>query len=66
MIEYIVLGILWVISVFGIFLIMQSKKPSGYLYVFDNNELYLQLTIPIEEVRKHRSITFKVDELHDK
>lgn len=66
MVEYIVLAVLWVISVFGIFLIMQSKKPSGYLYVFDNDELYLQLTIPIKEVRKHKRIIFKVDELHEK
>lgn len=66
MIEYIALAVLLVIAVLTIALIIRAKKPQGYLYVFDNNELYLQLTIPIEEVRKHRSITFKVDELHDK
>lgn len=66
MIEYIVLAVLWVISILAITIVIRTKKPQGYLYVFDNNELYLQLTIPIEEVRKHRSITFKIDELHDK
>lgn len=66
MIEYIVLAVLWVISILAITIIIRTKKPRGYLYVFDNNELYLQLTIPIEEVRKRRSITFKVDEMHDK
>lgn len=63
---YIVLAALWVMGVLTIALIIRAKRPSGYLYVFDNNELYLQLTIPIEDVRKHKSITFKVDELHDK
>lgn len=66
MIEYIVLAVLWVISILAITIVIRIKKPQGYLYVFDNNELYLQLTVPIEDVRKHRSITFKVDELHDK
>lgn len=63
---YIVLAVLWVITLLAINLIIRAKRPQGYLYVFDNNELYLQLTIPIEEVRKHKRITFKVDELHDK
>lgn len=63
---YIVLAALWVMGVLAIALIIRAKRPSGYLYVFDNNELYLQLTIPIEDVRKHKSITFKVDEMHDK
>lgn len=66
MIEYIVLAVLWVISILAITIIIRTKKPRGYLYVFDSNELYLQLNIPIEEVRKHKRITFKVDELHEK
>lgn len=66
MIEYIVLAVLWVISILAITIVIRTKKPQGYLYVFDNNELYLQLTIPIEEVRKHKRIIFKIDELHDK
>lgn len=66
MIGYIVLAVLWVISILAITLVIRTKKPNGYLYVFDNNELYLQLTIPIEEVRKHKRIIFKIDELHDK
>lgn len=66
MIEYIVLAALLIFWILAIILVVRAKTPRGYLYVFDNNELYLQLTVPIEEVRKHRSITFKVDELHDK
>lgn len=66
MIEYIVLSVLLIFWILAIILVIRAKKPNGYLYVFDNNELYLQLTVPIEDVRKHRSITFKVDELHDK
>lgn len=63
---YIVLAVLWVIGVFTITLIIRAKKPKGYLYVFDNDELYLQLNIPIEDVRKYRLITFQVDEMHNK
>lgn len=66
MIEYIVLAGLLIFWILSIVLIIGDKKKSGYLYVFDNNELYLQLTIPIEEVRKHKRITFQIDELHDK
>ena len=66
MIEYIVLAVLLIFWILAIILVIRAKKPNGYLYVFDNNELYLQLTVPIEDVRKHRSITFKVDEMHDK
>lgn len=62
---YIVLAVLLVIGVLAIALIVRTKKAKGYLYVFDNNELYLQLTIPIEDVRKYRSITFQVDEVHE-
>lgn len=66
MVEYIVVAALLIFWILAITLIVVAKRPQGYLYVFDNNELYLQLTIPIEDVRKHKSITFKVDELHDK
>lgn len=66
MIEYIMLAVLLIFWILAIVLVIRSKKPHGYLYVFDNNELYLQLTIPIEEVRKHKRIIFKIDELHDK
>lgn len=66
MVEYIVVAALLIFWILAIILVIRAKRPQGYLYVFDNNELYLQLTIPIEDVRKHKSITFKVDELHDK
>ena len=66
MIEYIVVAALLIFWILAIILVIRAKRPQSYLYVFDNNELYLQLTIPIEDVRKHKSITFKVDELHDK
>lgn len=65
MIIDVILAVLWVIGVIAITLIIRAKKPKGYLYLFDSNELYLQLNIPIEEVRKHRLITFQVDEVHE-
>ena len=65
MIINVILAILWVIGVLAITFIIRMKKPKGYLYVFDSGELYLQLNIPIEKLRKYRLITFQVDEIHE-
>lgn len=43
---------------------IKTDKPSkGTLYVFENDELYLELACPIEDVKKNTTITLDIDVL---